>query len=169
LFFNRRYAARKRKMEEESSNDSKPENILPRMDTEIEKSQKDSHKHTVQEIKENKFEENKFASHMAKYLGTTVTVFVSSGGISGAGFTGILFDVNSIYIKLIMHIGPAPACTLGNSCIYSAPIFKPCFNLYIINPYIIDKAQVWRPFIRTVGSIACIPVDKIAAFVHNAV
>jgi len=156
-------------MDEKSNNDPKPGNISPRMDTEIVNSQKDSCVHTVQEMKENKFEENKFALHMSKYLGTTVTVFVSSGGISGAGFTGILIDANSIYIRLIMHIGPAPSCSPGNSCIYSNHIFKPCFNLNIINPYIINKAQVWRPFIRTVGSIACIPVDKIAAFVHNAV
>ncbi|HHW47226.1 MAG TPA: hypothetical protein GXX14_01230 [Clostridiaceae bacterium] len=115
--------------------------------------------HTVQEI-----EGNKFAMHMAKYLGTTVTVFVSSGGMSGAGFTGVLLDSNSIYIKLLIHIGPAPACPLGNSCIYSNPIFRYGFDLHIKN-----TVQFWRPFICTVGTIAYIPVDKIAAFVHNAV
>jgi len=41
---------------------------------------------------------------MANYIGETVTVFVESGGISGAGFTGILLFVNEVYIELLISI-----------------------------------------------------------------
>jgi hypothetical protein len=158
MFFNRRHASGKRKTAEKSGN-AKSYNTSTRRNDEIDKSQKAGCIHMANEI-----EENKFALHMAKYIGITVTVFVNSGGMSGAGFTGILLDSNSIYIKLLIHIGPAPACSLVNSCMYNSPIFGPGFNTHIRN-----AAQNWRPFIRTVGSIAYIPVDKIAAFVHNAV
>jgi len=37
------------------------------------------------------------------------TVFVESGGISGAGFTGILLFVNEVYIELLISIAPRHA------------------------------------------------------------
>ena len=157
MFFSRRYFAGKRKTSEKN-NDAKLFSTSADKNAEIDKSQKTGCKYMIPEK-----EENKFASHMAKYSGTTVTVFVKSGGVSGAGFTGILLDVNNIYIKLLTHIGPAPACPLGYSCLYINTLFRPGFDTYIKN------AQLWWPFIRTIGSITYIPVDKIAAFAHNAV
>jgi len=38
---------------------------------------------------------------MANYIGETVTVFVESGGISGAGFTGILLFVNECTLSFL--------------------------------------------------------------------
>jgi hypothetical protein len=77
---------------------------------------------TIQEF-ESSFEEY-FASHISKYLGQTVTVFVKGGCYSGLGYTGILFNVNCSYIQLIIKPGPAPACSLGSTCLASIPLCK---------------------------------------------
>ena len=91
--------------------------------------------------------ENDFVTNMSNCIGETVTIFVNGGGLSGLGFTGILLDVNSIYVKLITAIGPAPSCALFNSCFY----FKSCMSTAYKN----------------LGSLTYIPVHKIASFVHN--
>lgn len=48
--------------------------------------------------------------------GETVTIFTTSGGQSGSGFTGVVLAVNPCFVRLITHIGPAPGCALGNCC-----------------------------------------------------
>lgn len=102
-----------------------------------------------------------FASHIAKYTGQTVTIFVTAGGISGMGFTGILLSVNHSYVRLITGISPAPAYSLGNTCSFPAHGYYG-FNLYS------DNCGMWTNsgIKRTLGSIACIPVNRIASFVH---
>lgn len=57
---------------------------------------------------------------MYKYIGQTVTVFTTSGGVSGCGFTGVLISVDCNCIRLIDKIGEAPACPLGSSCCYGS-------------------------------------------------
>jgi len=57
-----------------------------------------------------------FVPNLANYIGQTVTVFTTSGGESGRGFTGVLAMVNPSFIRLITQIGPAPGCALGNCC-----------------------------------------------------
>ncbi len=52
------------------------------------------------------------------YIGRTVTIFTTSGGLSGSGFTGVLAAVNATTIKLITDIGAAPACPIGSTCGY---------------------------------------------------
>lgn len=49
-------------------------------------------------------------------IGQTITVFTSSGGLSGDGFTGVLASVDCGCIKLIVSVGAAPACPIGSSC-----------------------------------------------------
>ncbi|MDR3091691.1 MAG: hypothetical protein LBU36_05825 [Clostridiales bacterium] len=51
-----------------------------------------------------------------RYLGQTVTIFTTSGGISGSGFTGVLAGICDGTVKLITDIGAAPACPVGSSC-----------------------------------------------------
>ncbi len=53
---------------------------------------------------------------LSRYIGQTVTIFTTSGGCSGSGFTGVLASVNENYVKLITNIGAAPSCPLGSSC-----------------------------------------------------
>ena len=42
---------------------------------------------------------------MSRYLGQTVTVFTTSGGLSGNGFTGVLAGICNGCVRLITDIG----------------------------------------------------------------
>jgi hypothetical protein len=102
-----------------------------------------------------------FAAEISCYIGETVTIFTTSGGVSGQGFTGVVLSVNACFVRLITQIGPAPGCALGNACTgFSGGLFGgvPAVG-----------AKVDYRLINTVGSVADIPIDKIASFVHNAV
>ena len=57
-----------------------------------------------------------FAALIANFIGETVTIFTSSGGQSGTGFTGVVLAVNECFVRLITRVGPPPGCTLGNAC-----------------------------------------------------
>ncbi|HPD00948.1 MAG TPA: hypothetical protein PLA01_06315 [Acetivibrio sp.] len=97
-----------------------------------------------------------FSAHISNHIGETVTLFVESGGMSGTGFTGVLLYANEVYVKLLVSIGPAPFCPLGNPCIlsfsHSIKRLNPC-----VNP------------MRSMGAIAIIPVNRIVSFVHNGI
>jgi hypothetical protein len=89
---------------------------------------------------------------IARYIGQTVTIFTTSGGMSGSGFTGVVLGVNDSYVKLLSQIGPAPGCALGNSCggdNYPNQV-NMCNSVY------------------NVGSVTEIPICSIASFVHSA-
>jgi len=53
---------------------------------------------------------------MARFIGKTVTIFTTSGGLSGSGFTGVLASVDDCVVRLITCIGAPPCCPLGSSC-----------------------------------------------------
>lgn len=42
---------------------------------------------------------------MLRYIGQTVTIFTTSGGLSGNGFTGVLAGICHGTVKLITDIG----------------------------------------------------------------
>ena len=98
---------------------------------------------------------------LARFVGTTVTIFTTSGGQSGVGFTGVLVFVDPCFIKLITCIGPAPCCPLGSACTGGRLGFGGG-GLGFGN-------FTGGPFINDVGSVVVIPVDRIAAYVHHAV
>jgi hypothetical protein len=102
-----------------------------------------------------------FVAHMARYIGETVTVFTTSGGLSGQGFTGVLLAVNPTFIRLLNETGAPPACPLGSAC----------DEYYQINSgnnnQCCNHNGNRRPF--NTGAVSDIPVDRIASFVHNAV
>lgn len=82
-------------------------------------------------------------------IGETVTVFTQSGGESGQGFTGVLIAANSCFIRLVTGFGSAPDSAFnrrGGCCCGGGGNGGSRF-----------------------GSVTDIPVDKIVAFVHNAV
>lgn len=132
-----------------------------------------------------------FASLLANYIGETVTIFTSSGGQSGSGFTGVVLAVNPVFVRLITKVGPPPGCALGNSCTgfnvgcgygygsgYGSGYGGGCSSGYGYGSGGIFSGSVsgassaggWdsKP-VYTVGSVTDIPISAIVSFVHNAV
>ncbi|MCD8215065.1 MAG: hypothetical protein LUC97_05440 [Clostridiales bacterium] len=117
---------------------------------------------------------------LRKYIGQTVTVFTSSGGLSGEGFTGVLASVTDCTVKLITDFGAAPACPLGSDCSGSLNNGRNrwggnngnggngngrgrgccCGNSNNENN---GSRRNW------VGSVTEIPICKIVSFTHNAI
>jgi len=103
-------------------------------------------------------------------IGETVTIFTTSGGQSGSGFTGVVLSVNPCFVRLITHIGPAPGCALGSCC--GVPGGYGSYGSY--GGY--DGYGGYGSggygsggYVNTVGSVTDIPLDRIAAIVRNAV
>lgn len=93
-----------------------------------------------------KCQEDAFLHHLSQFIGQTVTVYTVSASGAGQGFTGILLTVTPFMISLVTSVGPAPAYPLTGH--------PPCPQ-----PGSVDN----------IGSITDIPIDKITAFVRNAV
>ena len=49
-------------------------------------------------------------------IGRTVTIFTTSGGVSGSGFTGVLLTADREVVRLLCDVGAPPACPVGSSC-----------------------------------------------------
>ena len=120
-----------------------------------------------------------FVKHLEEFIGETVTIFTTSGGESGSGFTGVLLAVNNCFVRLIAQIGTAPGCALGNCCDRHERDRRDgrgdigglddgfrggCQGER-------DRDDEGRFTCRgnRVGAVVDIPVDRIASFVHNAV
>lgn len=111
---------------------------------------------------------------MTCYIGKTVTVYTTSGGTSGCGFTGVLAAVTPTCIKLITDIGAAPACPIGSNC---------CNNRYGCNNncnygYNYDcnnrcsygrNNRCNNTCNNWLGSVTDIPICSIACFTHHAI
>ncbi|MDP4180424.1 MAG: hypothetical protein Q8942_04945 [Bacillota bacterium] len=130
-----------------------------------------------------------FPALLSKWVGTTVTIFTSSGGQSGAGFTGVLLSVNEVFVRLISRIGPPPGCALGNACngfdVGSGGCCGAANNANNMGgfgggfpggqmfPGSVNGAEGaggWNGFpVYTVGSVVDIPVASIVSFVHSAI
>ncbi|NLK21634.1 MAG: hypothetical protein GX308_06045 [Epulopiscium sp.] len=133
-----------------------------------------------------------FAALLTNYIGETVTIFTSSGGQSGSGFTGVILSVNNVFVRLITRIGPPPGCALGNACtdfnvggwnygVGNTP-YGGCGgeygggDMYGLGPVLSASesgaitAGGWNGYpVYTVGSVTDIPIANIVSFVHNAV
>jgi hypothetical protein len=79
--------------------------------------------------------DDNFRLSMEKRIGQTITIFTTSGGDSGSGFTGVLLGVGRDHIRILSRLASGPG-TYGDI---------------------------------SLGAVTNIPVDKIAAFVHNAI
>lgn len=102
--------------------------------------------------------------NLARHIGQTVTIFTTSGGESGRGFTGVLASVNGRFVRLIITFGSAPGCALGSCCDdRRSSHFGTDDGMGTGNRNRFDCRG------NRLGSIVDIPVDRIAAFVHNAV
>jgi hypothetical protein len=121
---------------------------------------------------DNIFSDN-FVDHLKRYIGETVTIFTTSGGQSGQGFTGVVLAVNDCFVRLITRIGSAPGCALGNACnnnynrVGGYSNNRCCDRDY--NNCYCNKNYNSGSYNHTLGSVTDIPIDRIASFVHNAV
>lgn len=100
---------------------------------------------------------------LLRYVGRTVTIFTTSGGLSGSGFTGVLASVCGNTVRLITDIAEAPACPIGSSC--TGPSC-PCGN-YGYPSY--GSGCGFGGCSNPLGSITEIPIARIAGFTHNAI
>lgn len=103
---------------------------------------------------------------LRRYVGETVTIFTTSGGLSGSGFTGVLLSVNRHFVKIITQHGSAPTSPFGNyrggyDQYNERGFSERGFNERGFNDY--DN----RGF--RIGSVTDIPLSRIVAFVTNAV
>lgn len=120
-------------------------------------------------------EGERLVRHMMRFLGETVTIFTTSGGPSGCGFTGFLLFVNCDFVRLVIQPGSGPTNPLSESI---------CGDLEDgecggIGGGIGAKVGHMGGGIaggighkhdkNVLGSVCDIPVDRIAAFCHNAV
>lgn len=94
-----------------------------------------------------------FSEHINEYIGQTVTVYTTNGGIAGCGITGVLIECTRSHIRLVTHVGPPPEKPKRKAC-RNCPYYKSCLN------------EVER--LSGVGSIAEIPLHSLVVFVHNS-
>jgi hypothetical protein len=99
---------------------------------------------------------NNLVESMFCYIGQTVTIFTTSGGLSGSGFTGVLISVDCNCVRLLCDIGAAPACPIGSSCTGT------------MTPYGMNGG--YGDFYgNPLGAVAVIPTCAIACFTHCAI
>lgn len=114
-------------------------------------------------------ENSSLSRHICEFVGETVTIFTTSGGASGCGFTGVILSVNQCFVRLVTDQGLAP----------SNPLAENICGEFEDGPCRGDRGggdnggmgSNGRRYkhIRTLGSVCDIPIDRIAAFCHNAV
>lgn len=109
---------------------------------------------------------------LCRHIGETVTIFTTSGGVSGCGFTGVLLSVNPCFVRLMTRRGSAPSSPLAENICgrHDNGICPGGLGPNGIGPGhgkggYPDMED--RPFV--LGSVCDIPIDKIASFCHNAV
>lgn len=100
---------------------------------------------------------------LSRYIGETVTLFTTSGGLSGTGITGVLVAVTPCYVKIITQIAAPPSCPLGSSCTGPVAPFGGGFGCFG------GRGYGYGGYTNFLGSVSEIPIDRIASFTHNAI
>jgi len=103
-----------------------------------------------------------FERQISRFIGETVTIFTTSGGASGCGFTGVVLSVNGCFVRIVTDMGIAPTNPLSES------ICRDMDDDERIRSFSLGRGRENRSSCRT-GSVCDIPIDRIAAFCHNAV
>jgi hypothetical protein len=124
--------------------------------------------------------EGDLVRELRRFIGETVTIFTTSGGESGRGFTGVLIGITGDpVVRLLSQFGPAPACALGSCCDRRQGKNK-CDDDFDEEDFDENEGgnrsrsrnrsrrnRFECDRIRNTGAIVDIPVNRIAAFVHN--
>ena len=109
---------------------------------------------------------------MIRHIGQTVTVFTTSGGLSGSGFTGVLISVDNCVVRLLVCEGAPPCCAVGSACCVPGGDGWGGWN---------GLSSAWGGWngygdggcgcgnFNPMGGVVVIPVHTIAAFVHHAI
>lgn len=132
------------------------------------------HRQSFENFANSRFDNQNFIGHICNFVGETVTIFTTSGGASGCGFTGILLSVNCDFCRVSTHIGTAPANPLSEHICPTIQGFDEGMD-DLGAPLGTDNrcGQCGRERgydrFRGVGSVVDIPLNRIAAFCHNAV
>lgn len=100
---------------------------------------------------------NCLVESMFRFIGQTVTIFTTSGGLSGNGFTGVLLSADCNVVRLLADIGAPPACPVGSAC-------TDCMTCKGF-----DNDACPDFFGNPLGAICVIPTCAIACFSHNAI
>lgn len=110
-----------------------------------------------------------FVQHLQRYLGETVTIFTTSGGESGSGFTGVLSLVTCDYVRLVTAIGFPPECSLGNSCSGFGGFYGGGYGPGYRGGcgFRGGFGRGFRSELFGLGSVVDIPIARIASFAHN--
>lgn len=108
--------------------------------------------------------ETSLTRHISRFIGETVTIFTTSGGASGCGFTGVVLSVNNCFVRLVTEQGIAPSNPLAENICGDMENGGPGGRGVLGRGGCGDKNNY-----REVGSVCDIPIDRIAAFCHNAV
>ncbi|MCL2171983.1 MAG: hypothetical protein FWB71_07465 [Defluviitaleaceae bacterium] len=95
---------------------------------------------------------------LCENLGKTVTIFTTSGGLSGSGFTGVLLSADREVVRLLVCIGEPPACPIGSACCNTG-----------FGPWGSDNCNNGGFWGNPFGGVAVIPLRAIACFTHHAV
>ncbi len=99
--------------------------------------------------------------NMYRYIGQTVTIFTTSGGLSGRGFTGVLLSVDNNNVRLLCNVGASPSCPLGSACTNRMNSYGTIQNNFFFGNNNFNG--------NPLGSVAIIPICSIACFTHNAI
>lgn len=101
--------------------------------------------------------------HLCQFIGDTVTIFTTSGGISGAGFTGVILSVNHRFVRLLTRMGEAPASPFPaeSGAVPGLSGFPLAESESLLGKHHDNHNRL--------GSVCDIPIDRIVAFCHNAV
>jgi hypothetical protein len=100
---------------------------------------------------------NCLVESMCRHIGQTVTIFTTSGGLSGSGFTGVLLTVDCNCVRLLADIGAPPACPIGSAC------------TDIVTPVGIVDGDFCGFDGNPLGAVCVIPTCAIACFTHSAI
>jgi hypothetical protein len=103
---------------------------------------------------------------LSRFIGQTVTIFTTSGGLSGSGFTGVLIAIDANNVRLINRIGAAPACPIGSNCCRCG--FGGVGGFGNFGGFG-DFGGFGNGMINPLGAVTIIPINRIASFTHNAI